>query len=93
MKEFITEKEIKEAIHKNKITHWFPFKCSICNQPYGYYFYDDFMTFDSSCDCCSINGEQLSSYSKIVELYEMNKNNNFGKSFNLTYQNVLLVFK
>lgn len=79
MREYITEKEIEESVHKNNITYWFPFRCAICNQPYGYYFYNNSMTFDSSCDCYSINGEQPSSYSKIVELYEMNKNNDFGK--------------
>lgn len=75
----ITSDDIKNAVLKNNITAWYPYRCSICDEPYGYYFYNGIVTFDGACGCGTIFGERLSSYDEIVKLYNDNKNNKFGE--------------
>ena len=79
MIEKLTGNDIKNAILKNNITVWYPYRCSICNELYGYYFYNGIVTFDSSCGCSSAFGERLSSYDKVAEIYNINTDEQFRK--------------
>lgn len=78
MRNILYAKDIEKSVKKNKITQWQPFSCSICNAKYGYYFIDDKVFFDGTCDCGgSIFGEKLSSYQEIATLYNINSNKDF----------------
>lgn len=79
MIEKLTGNDIKNAVLKNNITVWYPYRCSICNEPYGYYFYNGIVTFNGSCGCSSAFGERLSSYDEVAEIYNMNTDEQFRK--------------
>lgn len=79
MIEKLTGNDIKNAVLKNNIIVWYPYRCSICNEPYGYYFYNGIVTFNGSCGCSSAFGERLSSYDKVAEIYNMNTDEQFRK--------------
>ena len=76
----ITAEKLKRSIISNNISHWFPFKCSICGCKYGYYFELGNVIFDGACDCCNLNSTRFETYDTLIDLYN-NGNDNFKKQF------------
>ena len=79
MKDILYAHEIEESVKKNNITHWFPFRCYICNEQYGFYFENGIVTFDGACSCNAIFGPRQTTFQEIAEIYNKNINENFRK--------------
>lgn len=77
MKDILYAHEIEESVKKNNIHYWYPFKCSICNEGYGYYFNNGIVTFDGACGCGSVFGERQATFQEVADLYNKNKNQQF----------------
>lgn len=46
-----TAEDFKNAVEKNNIREYFPRRCSICSEYFGYVFKDEKIYFDSNCGC------------------------------------------
>ena len=79
MKDILYDYEVEEAVNENNITCWFPFKCSICGETYGFYFNCGQVTFNGACGCCSIFGDRVTNYQEIANIYNSNKSEEFRK--------------
>ena len=58
----ITSDDIKNAVLKNNITAWYPFRCSICDEPYGYYFYNGIVTIAYNANLEGVGAHCLNYY-------------------------------
>lgn len=76
----ITSEEVKQSVINNHITHWFPFKCSICGCDYGYFFESENVIFNGACDCCNLHDTRFETYDSLVDLYN-NGTDEFKKEF------------
>ena len=74
MKDILYGHEIEDSVKRNNISHWFPFRCSICDCEYGFYFINGKVIFDGACDCTAIFGERLTDFQEVADIY----NNNVG---------------
>ena len=88
MKDILYDYEVEEAVNENNITYWFPFKCSICGESYGFYFSYGRVVFNGSCGCSSAFGERLTDYQEIADIYNNNKSDKKFRKELLSYFNI-----
>lgn len=82
MKDEVYAWEIAQSVKDNNISNYYPFKCSICNEIYGYYFLDGRVIFDGACGCGgSIFDERETDYEEIANIYNRNKDEDLRKEF------------
>lgn len=70
----ITEEQVRNSIHRARIT-WIPVRaCSLCNRPIGYRVLNkDTVIFDGSCGCAS-GPPRPASFAAIADLVNQNWN-------------------
>ena len=81
MKDEVYAWEIAQSVKDNNISNYYPFRCSICNEIYGYYFTDNKIIFDGACGCGFIFGERETDYEEIANIYNRNKDEDLRKEF------------